>query len=75
MAKSDNIEYLSFKKNERDQRLKEYVATKGCKSAWIKEAMEEKMEKEIQLIFPVQNNTNNNYIPYNNIPTFNEDIM
>jgi len=41
-----NVISLSFKKTEREQKLKQYVKGKTGYSAWVKEAMFEKMEKE-----------------------------
>jgi hypothetical protein len=61
---------LSFKKNDRDRKLLEYIKSKSCKSAWIKDAMSEKMEKEEEIkkiqIKPQQKQTG---------IQFREDIM
>jgi hypothetical protein len=71
--KNSFVHYISYKKNPREMELYLYIEKKSCKSAWMKEACEEKMERETKNSQnTVQNNTSN-VIP--NIPTFNDSFM
>lgn len=66
------VHYVSYKKNQREMELYMYVEKQSCKSDWVKRAIEEKMEREI--------NTNKqsnqaNQINMSTIPMFNDSFM
>lgn len=66
------VHYVSYKKNQREMELYMYVEKQSCKSDWVKRAIEEKMEREI--------NTNKqsnqaNQINMSTIPMFNDNFM
>jgi hypothetical protein len=61
---------ISFKKSKKETELKNYALSKSCHSAWIKEAMQEKMDKELRVnIQPIDSEVNSG------VPKFNEDIL
>ena len=67
------IHYVSYKKNKHEMELYLYIEKQSCKSDWIKRAIEEKMEREINANknTPDMNQINN--IPF--IPMFNDNFM
>ena len=63
------VHQISYKQKPRDMELYLYVEGKGDKSNWIKDAIEEKKERELKgnLI----TTTNNNFPIMQDIPMFN----
>jgi hypothetical protein len=63
---------ISWRNNEKERKLAKYIRNKPCYTAWAKEAMFEKMEKE-------ENEKMKNTNPFNgrlfNGIHLNEDIM
>lgn len=71
--KNSYVHYVSYKKNPREMELFLYIENKSCKSAWMKEAFEEKRERELKNNQSTIQNNSINAIP--NIPTFNDSFM
>lgn len=73
MANSNSlVHYVSYKKNQREADLYLYIEKKSCKSAWMKEAFQEKMERESKC-----NNShvqNNILSTFTDIPTFHNNF-
>lgn len=67
------IHYVSYKKNQREMKLYLYIEKQSCKSDWIKRAIEEKMEREINMNKPTANINQVSNIP--TMPMFNDNFM
>ena len=67
------VHYVSYKKNPREMGLYLYVEKQSCKSDWIKRAIEEKMDKEINGNKQTTQMNSISNIP--NIPMFNDNYM
>lgn len=66
------VHYISYKKNQREIELYMYVEKQSCKSDWVKRAIEEKMEREINAC---KQSTQTSQINMSTIPMFNDNFM
>ena len=66
------VHYISYKKNQREMELYMYVEKQSCKSDWVKRAIEEKMEREINTS---KQSNQANQINMSTIPMFNDSFM